>query len=392
MPKKKNDLNTQEDVKMQETELENADLENSESVITDSDSLDESTEVQKMGKELLDKVAKSEEKASEEESEMEDLFERASKRKKRKLYRSERIIPIDDELEIETASDKRKETYLEIAASYRGGKVLTGIIAGCIAPENEVPCAKVLLGEWIIAIPINELSDNITEDILSKPSLGRLLISKRIGSEIQFVITGANESQMIASASRVEALRQVRTAYYWTKDRDTGRYALNEGDLVEGRVQYLNSYGVGVEVFGVERVIPASECLHHRGNLVEYFAPGDRVPVKIIELSREVKNGTRELTLNVSIKQALPNPREIYFNQYDEGETYLATVTWVDDKGIFVMLNDKVEARCYFAAGEMRVPAIGDKLAVKIQRKFEDTKMINCEIIKQFPKKRSLYY
>lgn len=388
MPRQKKDLKAQEDINMQEVE----NLENGDSVITDNDSLDENTVVKKMGSELLDKVAKTEERASQEEAEMADLFEIASKKKKRKLYRSERIIPIDDELEIETASDRRKETYLEIAASFRGGKVLTGILAGCIAPEHEVPCAKVLLGEWTIAIPINEFSENITEDILAKPTLGRLLISKRIGSEIQFVITGANEGQMVASASRTEALRQVRTAYYWTKDRDTGKYALNEGDLVEGRVQYINSYGVGVEVFGVERIIPVAECLHQRGNLEEYFAPGDRVPIKIVELKREVKNGNRELTLNISIKQALPNPREIYFDQYEEGETYLATVTWVDDKGIFVLLNDKVEARCYFATGEMRVPAVGDKLAVRIQSKFEDTKMINCEIIKQFPKKRSLYY
>ncbi|MGV3243974.1 30S ribosomal protein S1 [Staphylococcus sp. 11261D007BR] len=76
----------------------------------------------------------------------------------------------------------------------------------------------------------------------------------------------------------------------------------NEGDIVEGKVMRLASFGAFVEIGpGLQGLVHISEISHkHIGTPSEALEPGDTVQVKILSINPE------EERISLSIKQALP--------------------------------------------------------------------------------------
>lgn len=321
---------------------------------------------------------------------------RASRRKRRNMYNSgNNILAVGDVLEADTPQKRLKAALVQLEASRKGGTILTGRIIGSETMPNSYPCAKILYDGWSILIPITELipKEMMPEDLGSTPAERAVrmsrLIEAREGATIDFIVRGVDEAGRFAVASRLDAMALMRASYYWRRNRATGNYIISEGQVVEGRVQYANSNGIGVEAFGKEGFVRATECSWKRINPRDVFVPGDKILVKVVKIERTVEGNTRTLTTRMSVKEAYPNQNEIYFDQFKVGQRYAAKVTWVDENGIYCQVGDfeageVVQARCMFPKGNRKPPKEGDVIQVVIRSKHEENNFITCDITGRF--------
>lgn len=249
------------------------------------------------------------------------------------------------------------------------------------------PCAKLLRAGCAILIPASQLirpadlPAGLSTVKAERARQLRALIERRAGAEIDYIIRQVSDDGKFAVASRLDAMNIKRAAFYGRRDR-SGTYRVKEGMKVECRVQYANENGVMIEAWGIDSFVRASECSWRRIVPRNVFGPGEKIVASIKSLVREEKgNGT----ISFSIKDAYPNPNEQFFDQFKVGQRYRAVVTWVDDKGVFVMMGDykhgeAIQAKCIVQKTSRMLPEVGEELDVVCRNKYEDNHFVTCQI------------
>ncbi|MGM0532879.1 MAG: 30S ribosomal protein S1 [Campylobacterota bacterium] len=131
-----------------------------------------------------------------------------------------------------------------------------------------------------------------------------------------------------------------RKAYLDRKDeeREDVIKEVMEKDVINGVVKTITSYGMFVDVGGVDGLVHYSE-ISHRGpvNAAKHFEVGNEVEVKAIAYDPDKKH------LSLSIKATIPNPWEEVKEEIDEGDTIKVTVSNIESYGAFVDLGNDIE-------------------------------------------------
>ena len=206
----------------------------------------------------------------------------------------------------------------------------------------------------------------------------------RIGSEIDFVIIHMEEEgdETKYFGSRIEAMAAKRKEYWFGKKRKNGEtvFRINEGDIVEARVTHVTAKTAYVEVFGVEVGISTHEIAYEYINDVrERYHAGDRVKVRITEIERDMSKESLAKDFNVaikaSIKSTLKDPREKYYDDYNVNDSCIGVVTRYNGNGdaprFFVNVAGEVDVLCWLKRGVTHMPIEGDKVTIKISRKYD---------------------
>ncbi|QKF64385.1 30S ribosomal protein S1 [Campylobacter corcagiensis] len=110
-------------------------------------------------------------------------------------------------------------------------------------------------------------------------------------------------------------------------------------DIIEGVVKKITTYGMFVDVGGVDGLVHYSE-ISYKGpvNPSTMFKEGDKVPVKVISYDDEKRH------LSLSIKAALPDPwKEIAENGLEVGDVIEVTINNIEPYGAFVDLGNDIE-------------------------------------------------
>ncbi len=124
--------------------------------------------------------------------------------------------------------------------------------------------------------------------------------------------------------------------------------SLNEGDEIEGAVTNITSFGVFVDLGGVEGLIHVSELSWGRvGHPADVVCCGEKLRVHVISVDRA--NGRVAL----SLKELLPDPWEDVGERYSVGEIVEGCVTNVVNFGAFVGIDEGLE-------GLIHVSELGD--------------------------------
>ena len=187
------------------------------------------------------------------------------------------------------------------------------------------------------------------------------LLTKRLGSEIDYVVKGIDRNTGLAVGSRKDAMATKRRHYYLNQARD-GTYRIYEGLCCEARVMSVIPYGIFVDLFGIDVYIPLRELSYVRlTDAMGYYEPGDRVLVKITQLNRDDPNDIR---VSASVKQVAANPVDKALEKIEVNSNYAGTVTLTDSTGIFVRLDMGAECRCRFPYRAR--PPKGARVVVKI--------------------------
>ncbi len=113
---------------------------------------------------------------------------------------------------------------------------------------------------------------------------------------------------------------------------------LAKDEVIRGTVRKITSYGMFVDVGGVDGLVHYSE-ISYKGpvNPAKHFKEGDEVDVKIINYDKEKKH------LSLSVKAATRDPWLDLKEQLEAGDAVRVTVSNIEPYGAFVDLGNDVE-------------------------------------------------
>ncbi|MCQ4085810.1 30S ribosomal protein S1 [Saccharibacillus sp. JS10] len=113
---------------------------------------------------------------------------------------------------------------------------------------------------------------------------------------------------------------------------------LQEGQVIEGKVQRLTQFGAFVDVGGVDGLVHVSEMAwHHVDKPSDAVSEGDSVKVKVLKVDPEKGK------ISLSIKAATPGPWETASEKFNQGEIITGEVKRLVPFGAFVEIAPGVE-------------------------------------------------
>ena len=115
------------------------------------------------------------------------------------------------------------------------------------------------------------------------------------------------------------------------KKKEAALSEIQEGDILEGTVQRIASFGAFVDIGGVDGLVHISQISHgHIENVSDVLKEGDEIQVKVCLLT-----GMRNAYL-LSIKDTLPGPWENIEEKAEVGSVLEGTVKRLVAYGAFV--------------------------------------------------------
>jgi len=113
---------------------------------------------------------------------------------------------------------------------------------------------------------------------------------------------------------------------------------VHEGDILEGDVSSITSFGVFVNLGAMEGLVHITELSWQRNSKArDVVAKGDHVKVKVIGIDQENNR------ISLSIRQTLPDPWETVGERWKPGIVTEGTVTNLTDFGAFIEIEPGVE-------------------------------------------------
>jgi len=307
------------------------------------------------------------------------------KSRKRRIKQTDEIV-IDEEEKIITQEEKEALLLLELRTAMKSKKVLSAKLEGIEKISNGSPIAVVYYKEVRIVIPASEMMIDINEyDEQSNLELNNRyaqILSRMLGAEIEFIISGIDNKTGTIVASRKAAMLKKRQHYYINEI--DGKPRITVGKNVESRVVAVGDKTIRVEIFGVEtRISIKNVSWQWLEDLRDNYEVGERIYVKIMEL--EIKD-INSIRIVASIKEAITNPSKSNIKKCTVQGKYIGKVTGLDKNVIYVRLNVGVNAIA-LAVHDRKAPNRKDEVSFVITRIDEESGIaigIITKVLKQF--------
>ncbi|EEU7357005.1 30S ribosomal protein S1 [Campylobacter jejuni] len=177
------------------------------------------------------------------------------------------------------------------------------------------------------------VDENDVEFFLPKSQYGFKETNNIIGKTFKVKIIKIDKDEQNIIVSRKKTLDDERR-----KRKELINNVAQQEDLIEGIVKKITTYGMFVDVGGVDGLVHYSE-ISYKGpvNPGTLYKEGDKVPVKVIKYDKERKH------LSLSIKAALPDPWSEIKDTLDIGDTIKVIVSNIEPYGAFVDLGNDIE-------------------------------------------------
>ncbi|ASE86526.1 30S ribosomal protein S1 [Campylobacter jejuni] len=177
------------------------------------------------------------------------------------------------------------------------------------------------------------IDENDVEFFLPKSQYGFKETNNIIGKTFKVKIIKIDKDEQSIIVSRKKTLDDERR-----KRKELINNVAQQEDLIEGIVKKITTYGMFVDVGGVDGLVHYSE-ISYKGpvNPGTLYKEGDKVPVKVIKYDKERKH------LSLSIKAALPDPWSEIKDTLDVGDTIKVIVSNIEPYGAFVDLGNDIE-------------------------------------------------
>jgi small subunit ribosomal protein S1 len=155
-----------------------------------------------------------------------------------------------------------------------------------------------------------------------------------IGKKVKALIVKVDKDSNSAVVSRKELIERDKSRVQEIVDS----IANAEGPIV-GTVKKITSYGMFVDVGGIDGLVHYSQ-ISHKGpvNPSKYYNEGDEVKVVMLDYDKKKRH------LSLSIKDALDNPWDRIDDILEVGDTIKVTVSNIEPYGAFVDLGEDLEA------------------------------------------------
>jgi len=155
-----------------------------------------------------------------------------------------------------------------------------------------------------------------------------------IGKKIKAVIVKVDKDKSSVVISRKELIERDKARVQEIVDT-----LLENQDVVEGTIKKITSYGMFVDVGGMDGLVHYSQ-ISHKGpvNPSKYFEEGDIVNVIALDYDKKKRH------LSLSVKDANPDPWADIDSIIGVGDTVTATISNIEPYGVFVDLGEDLEA------------------------------------------------
>ncbi|CRF48060.1 SSU ribosomal protein S1p [Helicobacter heilmannii] len=200
-----------------------------------------------------------------------------------------------------------------------GGDFKEKIVEGKVARENK--------GGYIV------VDNEGVEYFLSKAQSSLKRDAKHIGKHIKACITAIDPENASIAISR-KRFFDIYSKY----QHEQSQKLVESGAIYTGVVKSVTSFGVFVEVEGVEGLVHYTE-ITHRGstNPAKHFKEGDVVQVKALSYDEKKKR------LLLSIKATMEDPWEEIQTKLKVGYAIKVVVSNIENYGVFVDIGNDIE-------------------------------------------------
>ena len=156
---------------------------------------------------------------------------------------------------------------------------------------------------------------------------------KHVGETLEFEIIELSKEQrkiILSNRKVIQERKDIERKKFWD--------SIYEGQVREGVVKSLASYGAFVNLGGFDGMLHISEMSWNKiATPAEILKVGDTIQVYILRAD------PKEGKVSLSLKQILPDPWEDIVGQYTEGQIFKGTISRVAQKAAFVALGNGVE-------------------------------------------------
>ena len=155
-----------------------------------------------------------------------------------------------------------------------------------------------------------------------------------IGKKVKALIVKVDKDKGSVIVSRKELIERNKA-----KTQEIVDKLLASKEPVVGTVKKITSYGMFVDVGGIDGLVHYSQ-ISHKGpvNPAKYFSEGDEVNVVALDYDKKKRH------LSLSVKDATPDPWENIDEILEKGDTVSVVVSNIEPYGAFVDLGEDLEA------------------------------------------------
>ena len=265
------------------------------------------------------------------------------KRRPVRVKKEPDILTVDAGDLVETQEERDNAAWFEMRNAFRTHTILTGRLDAIEEYHDSGCLAIVYYKEFRVVIPISEMMIELSEnedygDILERQSK---IVGRMLGCEIDFIIKGMDNQSRSIVASRKDAMLKKRQLFYMQKNSD-GSYKLNEGRIVQARVVSIAEKVLRVEIFGVECPIYAKDISGDwLGDARDYYTIGDRILVRVNEISRKDVNSIR---VRADIRSLRESENRAKLENCKLQAKYAGVITDINNGLLFIRLSNGVNA------------------------------------------------
>jgi len=153
---------------------------------------------------------------------------------------------------------------------------------------------------------------------------------------------------------------------------------LRPGQVLEGRVSTLCSFGAFVDLGGADGLVHLSELAwQHVKHPSEVVQAGEEVKVQVLSVDKDRRR------IGLSIKRLQPEPWETVGDRYATGQLVEATVTKLTEFGAFAQLEDGIE-------GLIHVSELSDRRVTHPNEVVQEGDKVTVRIIRVEPERRRI--
>ncbi len=199
-----------------------------------------------------------------------------------------------------------------------------------------------------------------------------------VGQEVICKILKVNKKRGNVIISRRKYLEEQRL-----EDKKRAIETLAEGQIIEGIVKNITSYGVFVDVGGIDGLLHITDMswgrIAHPSKLVKI---GDKIAVKIISFDKKHEK------ISLGMKQLITNPWEEVDKKYPVDSPITGTISSITDYGLFVEIEKGVEGLVHISEiswterinNLSKYYSIDDKVEVKVVALDKENRRMSLSI------------
>jgi len=205
-----------------------------------------------------------------------------------------------------------------------------------------------------------------------------------VGRKIKAQVVKIDEDENSIVISRRKLFNEERK-----KKKEIIDQLMAEDTIVEGTIKKITSYGMFVDVGGVDGLVHYNE-ISYKGpvNPSKLYKEGDTVTVKAISYDKDKRH------LSLSIKAVQPDPWAEVESELDEGDTITVTVSNIEAYGVFVDLGNDIEGFLHISEiswnKNVKNPndylSIGDEIDVEVIEINPKTHKLRVSLKRLLPK------